>query len=298
MLLFVGTCLSTFVTFFTQSGGGVESTSPVDQAWGSLWFSLSVMLILTAHEMGHFLMARHHGVDSSWPYFVPLPLGFGTMGAVIRLRGRIPTRDALVDIGAAGPLAGLLICLPLWCAGVWLSRIAPSPDLSDTFPGQFSLWQVLKSLSDTTHDRHVVQVFGDNLLGRGLQWLVKGPMPEGHELFAHPVLVGSWFGFLVTMLNLLPVGQLDGGHLTHAWFGTRAEMLGRVVAGTLLIAALVFSASWLVWFVLVAFVIKFKHPPVNDETVPLSRSRKLICAVCFVMTVLTFMPTPLRFVET
>ena len=156
-VLFIATFLSTFVTVFTQSGGGVESTAPVDQLWGSLWFSGSVMLILTAHEMGHFLMARHHGVDSTWPYFIPLPLGFGTMGAVIRLRGRIPTRDALVDIGAAGPLGGLLICIPLWCAGVWLSRVAPSPDLRDTFPGQFSLWHLVGSLADASPEGHVVQ---------------------------------------------------------------------------------------------------------------------------------------------
>ena len=295
-VLFVATFLSTFVTFFTQSGGGVESTAPVDQLWGSLWFSGSVMLILTAHEMGHFLMARHHGVDSTWPYFIPLPLGFGTMGAVIRLRGRIPTRDALVDIGAAGPLGGLLICIPLWCAGVWLSRVAPSPDLRDTFPGQFSLWHLVGSLADASPEGHVVQVFGDNLLGVGLQWLVKGPLPAGTDLFAHPVLVASWFGFLVTMLNLLPVGQLDGGHLTHAWFGARAETLGRVVAALILIAALLFSTSWLVWFLLVTFVVKFKHPPVEDESLPLSTSRKVVCAVCFVLTVLTFMPAPLRFV--
>ena len=293
--LFIGTVGSTFFTFLTQSGGGVESSALVDKLWGSAFFSGSVMLILGAHEMGHFLMARRHGVDSSWPYFIPLPIGFGTMGAVIRLRGRIPTRDALVDIGAAGPLGGLLVCIPLWCVGVWLSRVSPSPDLRDTFPGQFSLWHVVGSWSAEAPAGDVVQVFGDNLLGLGLQWLIKGPLQPGTDLFAHPVLVASWFGFLVTMLNLLPVGQLDGGHLTHAWFGERAELLGRIVAGVILIAALLFSTSWLVWFLLVTFVVKFRHPPVVDESVPLSRSRKIVCLVCFVMTVLTFMPTPLRF---
>lgn len=295
VLLFVATFASTFFTFLTQSGGGVSSPAVVDQVWGSLWFALSVMLILTAHELGHFLMARHHGVESSWPYFIPLPIGFGTMGAVIRLKGRIPTRDALVDIGAAGPLAGLLICVPLWCAGVWLSHVAPSPDLADTFPGQFSLWHLVGD-PGAVSEGSAVQVFGDQLLGLGLQRLIKGPLPEGTDLFAHPVLVASWFGFLVTMLNLLPVGQLDGGHLTHAWFGRHAETLGRVVAAVLLFGALLFSASWLIWFLMVTLVVKFGHPPVVDASVPLSGGRKLVCAVCFVLTVLTFMPTPLRFV--
>lgn len=296
VVLFVATVASVFLTFLTQSGGGVESEALADQLKGSAWFTASVMAILFAHEMGHFVMARRHGVDSTWPFFIPLPLGFGTMGAVIRLRGRIPTRNALVDIGAAGPLAGLAVCVPLWALGVWLSRVAPAPDLSDTFPGQFSLWHLVAHWSDATPAGGVVQVFGDNLLGLGLQRVIKGALPPGHDLFAHPVLVASWFGFLVTMLNLLPVGQLDGGHLTHAWFGRRAELLGRVVAAVILVASLLFSTSWLVWFLLVTFVVKFRHPPVEDDEVPLSRGRKLVCAACFVLTVLTFMPTPLRFV--
>jgi membrane-associated protease RseP (regulator of RpoE activity) len=295
VVLFLATAASVFFTFLTQSGGGVESEALVDQAKGSAWFTASVMAILLAHELGHFVMARRHGVDSTWPFFIPLPLGFGTMGAVIRLRGRIPTRDALVDIGAAGPLAGLAVCVPLWALGVWLSRVSPTPDLSDTFPGQFSLWALVTHFSDAAPTGSVVQVFGDNLLGLGLQWLIKGPLPPGHDLFAHPVLVAAWFGFLVTMLNLLPVGQLDGGHLTFAWFGRRAEPIGRVVAAIILVASLLFSTSWLVWFLLVTFVVKFQHPPVVDDEAPLSRSRKLVCAACFVFTVLTFMPTPLRF---
>lgn len=296
-LLFVATAASTFFTFLTQSGGGVESQVLADQLRGSAWFAGSVMAILLAHELGHFVMARRHGVDSTWPFFIPLPVGFGTMGAVIRLRGRIPTRDALVDIGAAGPLAGLVVCVPLWALGVWLSRVAPAPDLRDTFPGQFSLWQLVSSWRDAAPAGEVVQVFGDNLLGLALQWLIKGPLPQGHDLFAHPVLVAAWFGFLVTMLNLLPVGQLDGGHLTHAWFGQRAELVGRIVAAVILVAALLFSTSWLVWFLLVTFVVKFRHPPVVDEERPLSTSRKVVCLVCFLMTVLTFMPTPLRFAQ-
>ncbi len=296
-LLFVLTCASTFFTFLTQSGGGVASDALVDRLRGSAWFSASLMAILTAHELGHFVMARRHGVDSSWPFFIPLPLGFGTMGAVIKLRGRIPTRDALVDIGAAGPLAGLAVCLPLWCLGVWLSRVGPSPDLADTLPGQFSLWHLVGALGGPeVPEGDLVQVFGDNLVGLGLQRLVLGPLPDGHDVYAHPVLVASWFGFLVTMLNLLPVGQLDGGHLTYAWLGPVADRLGRVVAAVILLAALVFSASWLVWFVMVSLGVRFTHPPVVDEVAPLSKARKVVCVVCFVFTGLTFMPTPLRFV--
>ncbi|MDX2012854.1 MAG: site-2 protease family protein [Myxococcaceae bacterium] len=291
-VLFAVTCASTFGTWLAQSDVG----SLEDRAWDSLWYATTVMSILTAHELGHFLMARHHGVDTSWPYFIPLPFGFGTMGAVIRLRGRIPTRDALVDIGAAGPLAGLLMCVPLWIAGVSLSHVGPAPDPGDGFPGDFSLWHLFGRWNDAASAGPSAQIFGDNLLGWGLQRLITGRLEPGTDLYAHPVLVASWLGFLVTMLNLLPVGQLDGGHLTHAWFGRRAETIGRVVAALLLVAALLFSASWLAWCLVVTFVVKFGHPPVEDDAVPLSTSRKWVCAICFVLTALTFMPTPLRLV--
>lgn len=293
-LLFVATFASTFLTYLTQSGGGLEGGSA--HVWGSLWFALSTMAILTAHELGHFFMARRHGVDSTWPYFIPVPFGFGTMGAVIRLRARIPTRNALVDIGAMGPLAGLAVIIPLWCVGVALSTVATAPDMTDSFPGQFSLWRLISTWGAAAPEGNVVQVFGDNLLGLGLQRLIKGPLAPGTELFAHPVLVASWFGFLMTMLNLLPVGQLDGGHLTAAWFGPRAVTLGKLVTLFIVGAAVLFAVSWVVWALLVTLVVRFRHPPVVDESEPLSRGRKWICAVCFLFTVLTFMPAPIRFV--
>ncbi|MCA2981006.1 MAG: site-2 protease family protein [Myxococcaceae bacterium] len=290
--LFAVTCASTFGTWLAQESAG----SLEDRAVDALAYAVSVMLILSAHELGHFFMARHHGVDTSWPFFIPIPFGFGTMGAVIRLRGRIPTRDALVDIGAAGPLAGLLVCVPLWVAGLSLSPTVSAPNLADGLPGDSSLWHLVSRWGEATGDGPAMQVFGDNLLGLGLQRLLKGPLPPGTELSAHPVLVASWLGFLVTMLNLLPVGQLDGGHLTYAWFGPRALTIGRAVAALLLVAALVFSASWLAWCLVVTLVVKFRHPPVADEQAPLSASRKWVCAISFALLALTFMPTPLRFV--
>jgi membrane-associated protease RseP (regulator of RpoE activity) len=189
LALFVATVASTFATFLTQQG--VDGVLTSDRLWDSAWYALSVMLILTAHEMGHFLMARHHDVDVTWPYFIPVPFGFGTMGAVIRLRGRIPTRDALVDIGAAGPLAGLLVCVPLWIAGVGLSRVTRAPTMSDSFPGEFSLWNVVGTIGDPATTGPMVQVFGDNLLGLGLQRLIAGPLAPETDLVAHPVLVAS-----------------------------------------------------------------------------------------------------------
>jgi membrane-associated protease RseP (regulator of RpoE activity) len=303
LLLLLVTAGSVFSTFLLFWGGGVTG-SLEDRAWGSALFSASVLLILGAHEMGHYLMARAHGVEATLPYFIPIPLGFGTLGAVIRLRGRVPTRDALVDIGAAGPLCGLLVAVPVLGVGIALSQPMAVPEGVHHFPPQSSLWHfaellgqwlrwVLRDIPMSEAPSDGTLVFGDSLLGLALVRLIHGPLAEGTDLAAHPVLLAGWFGLLVTMLNLLPVGQLDGGHLTHAWFGEKAVPLGRFVAGLLLPLALLGSASWLVWFFLVTRVVGFRHPPVTAPEKPLSPSRKAVCAVCFAATVLTFMPVPL-----
>ena len=300
--LFLATCATTFGVFLVLFGGGVLG-SVEDKVWGSALYAGVVMLILLSHELGHFFMARAHGVDSSWPYFIPVPLGFGTLGAVIRLRGRIPTRDALVDIGAAGPLAGLLIAVPMLFVGVALSHVERMPQSFESpFPPTLSLLN-LASLGGL-YVRHLIsgteapslpelQIFGDNLLTWLAVRLIHGELPAGHDLMAHPVFIAAWFGLVVTMLNLLPVGQLDGGHLTHAWYGVKAEQIGARVAGATLILALFFSASWLLWFFLVTRIVGVGHPPVVDEQRPLSRGRKVVVVVSWVMTGLTFMPVPL-----
>lgn len=302
LALLVATAASVFAVFLFAWGGGVAGGLD-DRLWGSALFTFSVLLILGAHEMGHYLMARAHGVEATLPYFIPVPLGFGTLGAVIRLKGRVPTRNALVDIGAAGPLAGLLIAVPLLVVGLSLSQPVDVGEGYGRFPPHTSLWSLAEYAGQWA--RHEWRggpppveppegiVFGDNLLGLFLLRLVHGPLPVGKDLVAHPVLVAGWFGLLVTMLNLLPVGQLDGGHLTYAFFGDKAVRIGRVVAGALLPLALFGSASWLVWFFLVTRVVGFGHPPVVDEAPPLSTGRKVVCLVSFALTVLTFMPVPI-----
>lgn len=302
VLLFVATLASTFAVFLFAWGGGVVGSFE-DRAWGSALFAGSVVLILLAHELGHYFMARAHGVDATLPYFIPVPLGFGTLGAVIRLLGRVPSRNALVDIGAAGPLAGLAIAVPLMVVGIAQSTpmavpVTPAPTLAPAtsllnLAALFGQWARAEVFGTPTPALPQLEVFGDNLLTLGLARLVHGALPPGQELIAHPVFIAAWFGLLMTMLNLLPVGQLDGGHLTHAWFGTEAEELGRKVAGASLILALFCSVSWLVWFFLVTRVVGVQHPPVLDEETPLSRGRKVTVVVTWVMTVLTFMPVPI-----
>ncbi len=266
----------------------------------SLLFSIPVLLILGSHEMGHYLMARAHGVETSLPYFIPAPFGFGTFGAVIRLRGKVPSRDALLDIGAGGPLAGLAVALPLLVVGVILSRPVASP--APPFPPSMSLLSLAADVGhlarhwlDGTTPNEVIGAgtyFGDNLLTYGISWAVWGRLPSGVDLDAHPVFIAAWFGMLVTMLNLIPVGQLDGGHVMRAFLGPKAEHWGPRVASGLLVMALLFSVSWLVWFFLVLKVVGFGHPPPVDDEAPLSRGRRIISIVTWVFSVLSFMPVP------
>jgi membrane-associated protease RseP (regulator of RpoE activity) len=300
--LFLATCGTTFLACFVFFGGGVLGTVE-DKLWGSAYFAVTVVGILLAHELGHYFMARRHGVDSSWPYFIPFPFGFGTLGAVIRLRGRIPHRNALVDIGAAGPLAGLLICIPMLAAGVALSHVEMMPDDFDSgFPPSYSLLNLAGKAGE--YLSHLVrgtaaptfperQVFGDSLLTWLLVRVIHGELKPGADLLAHPVFLAAWFGQLMTMLNLLPVGQLDGGHVTHAFYGDKAEAIGVRVAKGALVLALFFSLSWLVWFFLVTRIVGTRHPPVLHPELPLSPGRKVVVYVTWVMTALTFMPMPL-----
>jgi membrane-associated protease RseP (regulator of RpoE activity) len=298
------TVLSTFAVFWFWFSGGA-GLALLDRFRASLTFSVCLVLILGSHEMGHYLLARFHRVNTSLPYFIPVPFGLGTLGAVIRIRARIPDKNALVDIGAAGPLAGLAVALPILLYGLAHS---PPTDLVPPmhWPAESSLWSLLGELGRfllaklhgvstvTPPETPGGMIFGDNALTVGLKRLVLGALPPGHDIHEHPAYIAAWGGMLVTMLNLIPLGQLDGGHLTHALFGRRAELLGRAMALFMLGLCLFFSAGWIVWLVVTTRVIGFRHPEVIAPDIPLTRGRKWICALCAVALVLCVMPIPLR----
>lgn len=305
--LFLLTVGTTFIAFRLMFADGLSSAHPVGE---SLRFSLCLVAILGAHEMGHYLYARRHGVDSSLPYFIPTPpfITFGTLGAVIRLRGLIPNRNALVDIGAAGPLAGLAVALPVLIYGTATLKIIDAPFPAPGVLGPSSLVSVVGQLwgwaqgliagapPPGPEPTMAVTFFGDSLLTKGLKWLLLGPLPAGKDVQENAAYLAGWFGLLVTTLNLFPIGQLDGGHLTHALFGERAIPLGRAAAGGLLTLAVLFSFSWVLWFIIASKVLGFSHPPVVDQGPPLTRGRKAACALSFVALVLCLMPAPLTLV--
>ncbi|AKU96928.1 hypothetical protein AKJ09_03592 [Labilithrix luteola] len=257
LFLFLATIASVFVTGFLTIGGGALEAPLSNRAAlvRGAQFTATLLSILVAHESGHYIAARIHKVEASLPYFIPLPLlsPFGTMGAVIRMRGHIPTRRALLDIGASGPLAGLVFAIPLYVWGV-----AHSPLV--TVSGEGTVW------------------FGDSLLLKLIHHFVAPPIPEGMDIELSPIAMGAWGGLFVTMINLLPVGQLDGGHVAYALFGPKQDRYATIVHRSLLafFFVIVFghvardvkaglglyymgrhvanAMFWLVWFVVLAIL--------------------------------------------
>jgi membrane-associated protease RseP (regulator of RpoE activity) len=289
-----------------QPSGGWSRANVAD----ALAFSLSLVAILGAHEMGHWVLARRHGVDASLPYFIPLPhFGFGTLGAIIRIRSRIPTRNALVDIGAAGPLAGFLVAIPILVWGYTHAQVLDVPLTPATFPPLESFFPTAQALfrylvAEFHHlstgqalplgGESYGALFGDNLLTLLIQQLTVGPLPPGKDLTANPFITAGWFGCLVTTLNLIPIGQLDGGHLAFANLGGRAVRLGKVAALGLLGLVLFFNISWLLWLLLATFAVGFRHPDVERPDEPLDAKRVVICIACVVVFLLCFIPSPIR----
>jgi membrane-associated protease RseP (regulator of RpoE activity) len=189
-------------------------------------YTVALLSILLAHEFGHFIAARIHKVDASLPYFLPLPFlsPFGTMGAVIRMRSVIPTRRALLDIGAAGPLAGLVLAIPIYAIGVRTCEIVDVAGLAGPDGGSM--------------------VFGESLLTRLLDHLFASPVPEGMDRLISPLEHAGWAGMFVTMINLIPVGQLDGGHVAYALFGPRQDRIAQWVHRSMLVFFFVSVASF------------------------------------------------------
>jgi membrane-associated protease RseP (regulator of RpoE activity) len=251
-----------------------------DLLWHGGPYALSLMGFFAAHEMGHFVACQRHGVWATWPHFLPGPPLIGTFGAVIRIRGPIPNRRALFDIGVAGPLAGFCVALPVLALGVLRSELVPVEPLP---PGAQTL------------------VFGDSLLTRGLAlWLqpgVAGPF----ELIADPVFVAGWVGMLATVMNLLPAGQFDGGHLMFAVAPRYHRAISILAAVSLWALVLYYGlvvgefSAWTVWAVVLT-VFGRRHPPVPDDGIPLGRRRTALLVAAVVILVVGFLPHPIAVV--
>jgi len=233
-------------------------------------FAVPFLFILASHEFGHYFMARHHRVSATLPFFLPVPLGIGTVGAMIALRSPMVHRRAVFDIGVAGPLAGLVVALPVFAYGIHLSNVEPLAN----YAGQ-TLFQE-----------------GKSLLYLGLLWLMKGPIPDGHDILLHPFAWAGWFGLFVTALNLIPVGQLDGGHVVYSMFGGGHRIVARACFTVLLCLAFVWS-GYVFFLILLLFLVRLDHPPTVDDRVRLDRRRYFVGWITLLIFVLIFVPLPM-----
>ena len=233
-------------------------------------FSVTLLGILLTHEAGHYLMCRRHGIAASLPYVLPAPPFFllGTFGAIIRVRSRFPDRRALFDMGAAGPWAGFAIALPAMVLGLRLSSIDASPPHGP------------------------MMMLGDSLLTSTLIRIVLHTDPD--TVVLHPVAFAAWAGLLVTSLNLLPVGQLDGGHVLYAARGRRAVLVPAMLVATLLWLSVTGSPFWILWTAVAAGMLVMGHPPTMNDGLPLDGARRFGSLASLLLFLVTFVPEPIR----
>jgi membrane-associated protease RseP (regulator of RpoE activity) len=293
--LFVATALSMFLA------GGPYGRSDPDEPLATAvavrgWrFAVPLLAILLAHEFGHYVAARLHRVRVSLPYFIPVPFiaPFGTMGAIIAMPDRIRSRRALFDIGAAGPLAGLVVTLPVLVIGL--------------------------STSEVTRNELPYVLEGQSLFYWAMKRVVLGPLDEGFDVQMNETAFAGWAGLFVTAINLIPVGQLDGGHIAYALFGTKQDRYARLLhlgllgvfgynvarfvipallEGTSLSTAISNSTFYLLWFLLLGFLRRqtgVNHPPTDDDVLPIGR--RVGAWACLALFLLLFMPTPFALYE-
>jgi len=230
-----------------------------------LAFSITLLTILLAHELGHYFACRYYGIDASLPYFLPFPSPIGTLGAFIRIRSPIYTRQALFDVGIAGPLAGFAVLLPFLVLGISLSKVVPGIDGGDL-------------------------IFGVPPIQRAVEWLFF-PHARPESILLHPIGRAAWVGILATALNLLPIGQLDGGHILYAFTGRWHKLLSRVFVVALVPLGIFYSRSWLVWAALL-FFFALRHPVIFDDT-KLDKKRTALGFAALAIFLVTFMLAPL-----
>lgn len=325
IVLFVLTFGSTMLAGATWVG---KDPQELTNATYGLTYALLLMSFLTAHEFGHYIAARFHGIDTSLPYFLPMPyVPFGTFGAFIRIREQIPSRRILFDIGVAGPLAGVVVCLVI--LGIGFSTLPDINYLYGIHP-EYRVRMVIPSSG---------MYFGDNLIFAGMRALFASNvsfMPPMNEIYHYPFLCVGWFGLFVTALNLLPIGQLDGGHVLYALIGRGQHVVGRIMWWTMFgvgILSLVstirtmyadpspepfviwiqhnlfpgldvvmnaapwlftIGEGWLLWALILRFLVRIPHPVVPDDT-PLDRTRVIIGWIAMAVLVGSFAPRTIYF---
>ena len=259
--------VATLVSMLFVGGSEVK---PFDRPLEGLLLAASLLPILIAHEMGHYVACRLYRVDATLPYFIPLPIFslVGTLGAFIRIRGPIPNRRALFDIGIAGPLAGFVVLLPILIAACFQAQVTPF------VPKSGALY------------------LGEPLLFQWAMTALRGPLPPELTWVIDPMGMAAWFGLFMTGLNMLPIGQLDGGHVVYAWLGEKARTVS-LAASWGCLALVYFGPNWLVWSLLLRLLGR-GHPSTQDDREGIGAGRKIVAVIGAVVFSVCFVPDPLQ----
>jgi membrane-associated protease RseP (regulator of RpoE activity) len=255
--------LTIFTTMF--AGALQQGVNPILQIYKGIPFSFAIILILGSHELGHYYASRRLGIAATPPYFIPFPHLIGTFGAVIKVKEPITNRKALMEIGAAGPLIGLVFSIPAVIIGLRLSTVIP---VSESGLG-----------------------LGNSLFFNFLVKSVIGDIPEGMDVLLHPVAFAGWIGLFVTALNLLPIGQLDGGHIMYSLIGKYQKWIGWCAFVSLFFFGF-FWQGWFLWAIVILVLIKIKHPPPLDDISSIPTSHRIVGVVSMVLLILLFIPSP------
>jgi membrane-associated protease RseP (regulator of RpoE activity) len=272
LALFIATVLS--VLFIGAMNEGSNPLTDPTSIFEGVPFAFTLLAILGTHEFGHYFAARRHQVAVTLPYFIPMPLSFvGTFGAFIQLRSPVRNRNQLFDVGVAGPLAGLVVTIPLLLYGLALSPVEPLP----------------------SEGGYILE--GNSLLYLGAKYLIHGQIlpGDGVDVMLHPMAFAAWFGLLVTAFNLLPVGQLDGGHVIFTLIGDRIQIVGTLFVAALLAMGVAVWQGWFTWAILI-FLLGVGHPPPLNDVTPLDGKRKLLALLVILIFILVFVPIPLTIV--
>ena len=274
IILFVLTVFTTLIAGALQEGAKLLD-APFSIVKG-IPFSFTLISILLTHELAHYFASRRHGMTASLPYFIPgppLPPMIGTFGAVIKTNPPIPDRRALLDIGVSGPLAGFIVSVIAIVIGLKFSRVAPLEEV-----------------------RGVTVMLGDSLGFKLLSYLTVGDLPDKADIFLHPIAYAGWIGFFVTAMNLLPIGQLDGGHVVYAVFGRWHRIVSISMVLLLFVLGYMSWPGWYLWGFLTT-VLGTRHPPVFYPNIELDSRRKIIAWVTLIVFILAFTPEPFKIVE-
>jgi len=231
-------------------------------------FAVPLLLILLFHEFGHYIMSKRSRIKVSLPYFIPAPTILGTFGAIIRSKSPFKNRKELLDVGATGPIAGFVISVLALIFGLKASQVVQE------IPGQ-------------------AFILGDSLAFKLISWLVLKNPPEGYDILLSPMAFAGWAGLLVTMLNLLPIGQLDGGHIAYALFGKKQKLIAQIIVLGLIPLGFFLWQGWFIWLIL-AFIIRTGHPPTLNDAISLDNKRKVVGWISFLIFILCFSPVPIK----